>query len=116
MSDITARQFLVIMYNQLTALKKEDEKYFTQALLCMDMGINPKDLRVNEQIAIAYTTDFIDETKRNEKKNYHFLRDDVVEKFNETKEDMEFQSNVIRFSNEMEKRDGMSREDDDLER
>lgn len=116
MSDITARQFLVIMYNQLSALKKEDEKYFTQALLCMDMGINPKDLRVNEQIAIAYTTDFIDETKRNEKKNYHFLRDDVVEKFNETKEDMEFQSNVIRFSNEMEKKDGMSREDDDLER
>ena len=27
MSDITSRQFLTIMYNQLSSLKKEDEKY-----------------------------------------------------------------------------------------
>ena len=26
MADVTSRQFLTIMYNQLTALKKEDEK------------------------------------------------------------------------------------------
>ena len=30
MADITSRQFLTIMYNQLSALKKEDEKYFNQ--------------------------------------------------------------------------------------
>ena len=41
MSDITSRQFLTIMYTQLSNLKKEDEKYFNQALLCMDMGLNP---------------------------------------------------------------------------
>ena len=52
MSDITSRQFLTIMYNQLLALKKEDEKYFNQALLCLDLNLNPKDLRLNEQIAI----------------------------------------------------------------
>ena len=55
MADITSRKFLCIMYEQLTALKKEDEKYFTEALICMDMGINPKDLRINEQIAVSYT-------------------------------------------------------------
>ena len=38
MGEITSRQFLTIMYNQLNALKKEDEKYFKQALLCIDMG------------------------------------------------------------------------------
>ena len=53
MSDITSRQFLTIMYTQLSNLKKEDEKYFNQALLCMDLGLNPKDLRIDEQIAIA---------------------------------------------------------------
>ena len=52
MSDITSRQFLTIMYTQLSNLKKEDEKYFNQALLYMDMGLNPKDLRIDEQIAI----------------------------------------------------------------
>ena len=70
MGEITSRQFLVIMYNQLNALKKEDEKYFNQALLCMDMGLNPKDLRINEQIAITYTNDYIDEKQKTEKKNF----------------------------------------------
>ena len=58
MEEITQRQFLTIMYNQLSALKKEDEKYFQQAMLCLDLGINPKDLRVNEQIALGYTYNF----------------------------------------------------------
>ena len=40
MVEITSRQFLNIMYNQLSALKKEDPKYFNQALLCLDLGIN----------------------------------------------------------------------------
>ena len=61
MSDITSRQFLTIMYTQLSNLKKEDEKYFNQALLCMDLGLNPKDLRIDEQIAIEYTNDFIED-------------------------------------------------------
>jgi AraC-like DNA-binding protein len=45
-------------------LKKEDEKYFNQALLCMDLGLNPKDLRIDEQIAIEYTNDFIEDKKK----------------------------------------------------
>lgn len=63
MADITSRKFLIIMFEQLTALKKEDEKYFNQALLCMDLGLNPKDLRINEQIAIEYTNGFIEDKK-----------------------------------------------------
>lgn len=59
MADITSRQFLTIMYNQLNGLKKEDEKYFQQALLCIDLGLNPKDLRIDEQIALEYTNEFL---------------------------------------------------------
>ena len=77
MSDITSRQFLTIMYNQLSSLKKEDEKYFNQALLCMDLGLNPKDLRIDEQIAIEYTNDFIEDKKSIEKKDFHFLDKDI---------------------------------------
>lgn len=115
LSDITSRQFLVIMYNQLTALKKEDEKYFTETLLCMDLGINPKDLRINEQIALHFTNDYIEDARKIEKKNHHFLRDDFVEKLIETRDDKDLQGDVIRISNALERRDVNSRGDGDLE-
>lgn len=111
MGEITSRQFLVIMYNQLNALKKEDEKYFNQALLCMDMGLNPKDLRINEQIAITYTNDYIDEKQKTEKKNFHMLSEDIVSNFEYAKSDPRLQSDVIRFSNSIENRDRNDRDE-----
>ncbi len=102
MSDITSRQFLTIMYNQLNALKKEDEKYFNQALLCMDIGLNPKDLRINEQIAIEYIDSFINDKKKYEKKNFHFLSSDIIEAYDEAKSDTRLQTMVVRDSNKLE--------------
>ena len=111
MGEITSRQFLVIMYNQLNALKKEDEKYFNQALLCMDMGLNPKDLRINEQIAITYTNDYIEDKQKTEKKNFHMLSEDIVSNFEFAKSDPRLQSDVIRFSNSIENRDRSDRDE-----
>lgn len=105
MADITSKQFLTIMYNQLTALKKEDEKYFNQALLCMDIGLNPKDLRIDEQIAIEYTNSYIEDKKSSEKKNFHFLSEDIVNAYNESKNDPNLQASVIRESNKYEDRE-----------
>jgi len=102
MSNITSRQFLTIMYNQLNALKKEDEKYFNQALLCMDIGLNPKDLRINEQIAIEYIDSFINDKKNYEKKNFHFLSSDIIEAYDEAKSDTRLQTMVVRDSNKLE--------------
>ena len=102
MSDITSRQFLTIMYNQLNALKKEDENYFNQALLCMDIGLNPKDLRINEQIAIEYIDSFINDKKNYEKKNFHFLSSDIIEAYDEAKSDTRLQTMVVRDSNKLE--------------
>lgn len=105
MADVTSRQFLTIMYNQLSALKKEDEKYFNQALVCMDMGLNPKDLRIDEQIAIEYTNGFIEDKKNYEKKKYHFLSEDIVSAYNESKNNPELQADVVRESNKLEQKD-----------
>ena len=105
MADVTSRQFLVIMYNQLSALKKEDEKYFNQALLCMDIGLNPKDLRIDEQIAIEYTNTFIEDKKNFEKKNFHFLSEDIVKSYDEAKNDPNLQAEVVRESNKFEDRE-----------
>lgn len=105
MSNITSRQILTIMYTQLNNLKKEDEKYFNQALLCMDLGLNPKDLRVDEQIAIEYTNDFIEKKKIIEKKDFHFLNEDITSVFMETKDNPELQTHVVRESNKLEERE-----------
>ena len=94
-SDVTSRQFLNIMYTHLVNLKKEDDKYFNQALLCMDLGINPKDLRVNEQISIELTNDFINEKKSFEKKDYHFLNEDIVSTYYSIKNDPSYQAKAI---------------------
>ena len=110
MADITSRQFLTIMYNQLTALKKEDEKYFNQALLCMDIGLNPKDLRLDEQIALEYSNDFIEEKKSIEKKDFHFLEKNIIDAFDEVKNNTALQAQVVRDSNKIEGLDKTSRD------
>ena len=110
MSEITSRQFLTIMYSQLSALKKEDEKYFQQALLCLDMGINPKDLRINEQVAITLTYDYIQDRQRMEKKDFHFLNQDIVDAYKETLENSEIQAEAVESSNSI-----IEQEDRDLE-
>lgn len=110
MGEIASRQFLTIMYNQLTALKKEDEKYFQQALLCIDMGINPKDLRIDEQIAISYTYNYMDDKQKQEKKNFHLLSQDIVDTYNETKENPIIQAQAIEMSS-----DDNGKEQDDID-
>lgn len=105
MADITARRFLDIMYTQLSKLKKEDEKYFNQALLCMDLGLNPKDLIVDEQIAIEYTKEFIDDKKSVEKKDFHFLNEDIISAFKEAKDNPALQAHVVRESNKYEEQE-----------
>lgn len=101
--EITSRQFLTIMYNQLNALKKEDEKYFRQALLCIDMGVNPKDLRVDEQIAISFTDDYIEDKQKQEKKNFHFMSQGIIDTYNESKENPIIQSRAIEVLDNVEK-------------
>lgn len=103
MSDITSRQFLTIMYTQLCNLKKEDEKYFNQALLCMDLGLNPKDMRIDEQIALECTNRYLEDKKVHEKKDFHYLNDDIIEAYGESKMNPSIQSEMVRESNEYER-------------
>ena len=98
MADVTSRQFLTIMYNQLNALYKEDPKYFYQALICMDMGLNPKDLRIPEQIALTYTHSYMEDMSKELKKEFHFLSEDITEKYKEIKENPDFQREAIKMS------------------
>ena len=113
MADITSRQFLTIMYNQLNGLKKEDEKYFQQALICIDLGLNPKDLRIDEQIALEYTNEFLSERKQVLKKDNHILDQSIIDFYNDTKENPDIQSHAVKESNKLE---GLNKSNKDMER
>lgn len=113
MADITSRQFLTIMYNQLNGLKKEDEKYFQQALLCIDLGLNPKDLRIDEQIALEYTNEFLNERKQVLKKDNHILDQSIIDFYNDTRENPDIQSHAVKESNKLE---GLNKSNKDMER
>ncbi len=113
MADITSRQFLTIMYNQLNGLKKEDEKYFQQALLCIDLGLNPKDLRIDEQIALEYTNEFLNERKQVLKKDNHILDQSIIDFYNDTKENPDIQSHAVKESNKLE---GLNKSNKNMER
>ncbi len=104
MGEITSRQFLTIMYNQLNALKKKKMKnIFNRLYYVLTWGINPKDLRVDEQIAIAYTHDYIEDKQKNKKKkNFHLLSRDIIDTYIESKESPIIQAEAIEPTNEYE--------------
>ena len=101
------------MYNQLNGLKKEDEKYFQQALICIDLGLNPKDLRIDEQIALEYTNEFLNERKQVLKKDNHILDQSIIDFYNDTKENPDIQSHAVKESNKLE---GLNKSNKDMER
>ena len=66
------------------------------------MGINPKDMKINEQIALVSTNDFVDNKRKEEKKDFHFLSGDITDAFVEYRDNPEYQSKAIRVSNMLE--------------
>lgn len=106
MSDITSRQFLTVMFNQLSNLKKEDEKYFYQALLCLDQNLNPKDLRIDEQIAIEGSYNFIKEKQSTEKKQFRFLNSEIADNYNDLKNNQSLHTQIIEMSNRIDDYEG----------
>lgn len=100
--EITRVQILNVIYTQLKSLKEENPVAFDKALLCLDLGLKPNDLRVNEQIALGMTLEMMQEKEAKEKKNYHFMNNDFVDFFKDTKDSPEVQAEVIRQNNELE--------------
>lgn len=101
-AQATNRQFLSIMYSQLNALRKEDPKYFFQALICMDNNLNPKDLRMPEQIAMNHTYDYIEEKQIQERKQFRFFNQDITNEYQKAISDPSIQAEYMELSNFLE--------------
>ena len=75
------------------------------------MGINPKDLRINEQVALEYTNSYVENIKIAEKKDYHFLSERIVDVYEDSKNNPRIQSECVRESNKYEEQDTKRRSD-----
>lgn len=95
----TNRQFLTIMFTQLNALRKEDPKYFFQALICMDNNLNPKDLRLSEQIALNHTYEYIMQKQIKERKDFRFFNQDISNEYKKSISDPNIQAEYMEASN-----------------
>ena len=62
-------------------------------------------LRLNEQIAVEYTYEYMQDKKEHEKKNFHFLNQDIIEAYENSKNDSSLQASIIRESNNFEDRE-----------
>lgn len=101
-SQSVSRQFLSIMFSQLSSLKKENEQLFYEALICIDNNLNPKDLRIPEQIAINHTYNYIQQKQKIEKKEFHFFNQDISNEYNRAISDSNIQAEAMEISNLLE--------------
>lgn len=101
-SQSVNRQFLTIMFSQLNSLRKDNEQLFYQALICMDNKLNPKDLRISEQIALNHTYNFIQNMQRTEKKDFRFFNQDISNEYNKAITDPDIQAEAMEISNFLE--------------
>lgn len=107
-------KFLSIMYDQLNLFKKENEDLFYKALICLDNGLNPKDLRISEQIALNHTYDFLQGKQIEEKRKFHFFNQEITDEYIRGLNDPDIQAQAMELSNLFENQE--SRELNRVER
>lgn len=83
------------MYVQLKAIRDEDPKYFRQAMVCLDLGLKPSEMRVNERIALSVTNEMLDDLSKDRKKDFHLLDSQIINYFENAKNDPEIQVSFL---------------------
>ena len=62
------------VYKQLKFLQDEYGKDFMRSLICLDLGIKPSDMSLQQSIALQATYNDIEQSKESNKKNYHYCQ------------------------------------------
>ena len=64
--------------------------------------MNPKDLRISDQISLDYTYNFIMEKQKTEKKEFRFLDQEISREYDKSKSDPSIQATAMEISNLLE--------------
>lgn len=91
LSEIARINLLNTMYVQLKAIRDEAPKYFRQAMVCLDMGLKPSEMRVDERIALSVTNDMLDDLSKVKKKDFHLIDGNILDYFENAKNNPEIQ-------------------------
>ena len=100
------------VYKQLEFLKKEYEGDFIKSLICLDMGIKPSDLSAVQTIALDTTYDYVLEQQKQQKRNFHMLGNEYVDKYKNSLTDKELHAEYLRNRFQENTNDEFSKEDD----
>lgn len=104
-SQAVSLKFLSIMYDQLNVFRTENPDLFYKALICLDNGLNPKKIRMPEQIALNYTYDYMEEFQaqcKKEKQPFHFFNQNISEQYKKGLTDQNIQARKMDLSNFLE--------------
>lgn len=99
------------VYKQLEFLKKEYEGDFIKSLICLDMGIKPSDLSAVQTIALDTTYDYVLEQQKQQKRNFHMLGNEYVDKYKNSLTDKELHAEYLRNYFQENTHDEFSKED-----
>ena len=100
------------VYKQLEFLKKEYEGDFIKSLICLDMGIKPSDLSAVQTIALDTTYDYVLEQQKQQKRNFHMLGNEYVDKYKNSLTDKELHAEYLRNHFQENTHDEFSKEND----
>ena len=108
------RQMLMIMYSTIADLKNNSPELFTKAMICLDNGITPKDMRLDEQIALSETykefEEVINPPRKSKNNTFHLLNNDINNSYERLKNSPEEQAEMMQMYNQF-----LDQEDNDLE-
>lgn len=93
--DQVKRQFLNIMFKQMKSLKDEEPVLFYETLLLMDLNKTPDNLELNEEVALKATSKILVDQEKTQKKKFHLIDNQHLEKFESIRDDREFMASVL---------------------
>lgn len=102
------------VYKQMVFLQQEYGKDFLKSLICIDMGIKPSDMNLVQTIALDATYESISQAQEEQKKSFHLLGQDFVNKFQEALNDKELHTQYL-TGVELEKDENELEIEDDFE-
>ena len=113
LEDSIRIEMLNNVYKQLVFLQQEYGKDFIRSLICLDMNIKPTELSTAENIALNGLYSHIMEQKEKQKKKFHLLDNEFIDKYNELLQDSELHAMIINSQfNDEELEDELDDEND----
>ena len=83
------------VFKQMNMLMTEYKQDLIKSLICMDKGLKPTDLSFAETIALNETYHYIDEKMNKEKKKFHILDKEYLDRFDEFVNDTELHKQYL---------------------